>query len=35
MPKEFALELKKIKMDELALRQYFSRRELPAKYLRK
>ncbi len=35
MPKEFALELKKIKMDELALRQYFSRKELPAKYLKK
>ena len=35
MPKDFALELRKVKIDELASRQYFSRRGLPAKYLRK
>jgi len=35
MPKSFAMELKKIELSEEAVKQYFSRRGLPAKYLRK
>jgi len=35
MPKEFAIELRKLKLNEDAVKQYFSRRGLPAKYLRK
>lgn len=35
MPKEFALELRKLKVTEQGVKNYFSRRGLPAKYLRK
>ena len=35
MPKEFALELRKMNVTEQGVKNYFSRRELPAKYLRK
>ena len=35
MPKNFAMELKRIELSEEAVKQYLSRRGLPAKYLRK
>lgn len=35
MPKSFALKLKPLSLNEDATKQYFSRRGLPAKYLRK
>ena len=35
MPKHFALELKRIKVTEQGIKNYFYRRGLPAKYLRK